>query len=149
MTPTTQRALREAIATAIEGIEPAEDNHPSDPWKRTRQVKDCQGPGPRTFMVRFLPAVRAEDGFSGDGFDVDADLEIWTSYVGLPDDDDAPTIDDDARQLYSTLVDLRDPITNGLSPAVHVGWVYENDTPGLVWGYHLFRVRYLVADNAL
>lgn len=146
MQPTTQRIVREAFATAILGIDPDDDNRPDSPWHRVRSINDVKGPAIRTFLVRFLPGAPVEDGLYGDGWEQEAECQIWTGYGGLEDDEDGPTIDDDGRQLYCTLVDIRDPVTNGLLPVKWLGWAYEDDTPGAVHGYHRFTVRYLVAD---
>lgn len=147
MTPTTQRILREAFATAIAAIEPTDENHPTFRWHRVRGVKEVPG-GVRTFLVRFLPGAAVEDGLFGDGWEQIAECQIYASYGDLGDDDDGPTIDEDGRQLYCTLVDLIDPQTDGLCPVVYLGWDYEEDQPGKVWGCHKFNVRYLVADQA-
>lgn len=147
MTPTDQRTLREAVAAAVLSITPRNTNMPEHPWSRVGQVRDVPG-GIRNFFVRFLPADSVhENGNVGNGYDTTATLQIWASYVGLPDDEDGPTIDEDARQIYLALVDLIDPATDGLSPVTHTGWSFEEERAGHVWGYHSFRVPYLVSDT--
>lgn len=147
MNPTHQRTLREAIASAVAAIAPEDHNLPEFPWNRVFQIKDVPG-GVRNFFVRLLPADSiSENGNVGSGWEVDATIQIWASYKGLPDDEDGPTIDDDQRQIYLALVDLVDPLTDGLSPVLHSGWVFEEEAAGHVWGFHSFRMRYLVADE--
>ncbi len=148
MLPTHQRLLREAIAEAIIATDPQSWNLPEHVWHRTRSINDVKGTC-RTFLVRTLPGEPVGDeGMSGDGFEDECELQIWAGYANLGDDEDGPTIDEDGRQLYCVLVDLRDPVTNGMLPVVWVGWNYEDDTPGAAYGYHRYKLRYLVADVA-
>jgi len=148
MQPTTQLRIREVVATAIEAITPIDENRPTEVWRRVRAIKDVPGPAIRTFLVRSLPGEAVQDGLYGDGWEQSAVFQIWTSYMGLGDDDDAPAIDEDGRQLYCTLVDLIDPQTDGLIAVVAGGWQYEDDLPGKSWGFHSFTIRYLVSDQA-
>lgn len=150
MRHTTLLRLREVFAEAVltlNGRQSYED-HRDAVWHRVHQIKDVPSTAARTFFLRLTPGeVVGEDGFSGDGWDQEAILEIWTSYCGLEDDEDGPIIDEDKRQLYCLFVDLADPVNDGLHPVKLLPWTYEIDEPGKVYGYHSFLVRYLVADT--
>jgi hypothetical protein len=149
MQTTTQLALREILATTIEATTPGDDFLPTEVWKRVRGVREIEGPGIRTFLLRTLPGEPVQDGIYGDGMEWRCEVQVWTSYAGLADDEDGPIIDEDSRQLYCRMVDMIDPTTDGfvaVEPAF--GWQYEDDAPGKAYGYHRYLVRYLVSDQA-
>lgn len=151
MEPTTLRTLRESLAEVILATTPsyAELREPENGWKRVRQIADVAGSPVRTFLARFLPGEPVEDGFYGDGWEQEADLQVWVSYANLPDDEDGCVIDEDARQLTCRFLDLLAPsIVDGLLPVKYRGWSYVDDDPGKAYGYMTFAVRYLVSDRA-
>ncbi len=147
MTPTTLYAIREVVAAAILAITPDHPEHQDARWNRVRSINDVQGNSLRNFLVRLLPSTETSESFYGDGESHEADLQVWACYGGLEDDADGPMIDEDARQLYHRLVLTIDPANPGIEAYTPIGWTYEDDAPGHVYGYHLFRVRFLAADT--
>lgn len=153
MTPTTPLLVREAIAAAVLTITPDHADSQDLRWNRVRSVRECQGTAVRNFMVRLMPSEELTDSFFGDGRTVGAVVQIWTCYGGLPDDDDGIIIDSDRRQLYLALVDTVDPTAepssgqSGIQSYTPAGWVYEDDTPGKVYGHHDFVVRWLESGD--
>lgn len=140
--------VREACATIILGIgTPAHPERQDAVWSRVRSIKDVPG-GLRTFLVRSLASEEVTEDLYGDGYARASIIQIWTSYAGCPDDDDGPLIDDDSRQLYYHLESSgTDPETPGVIRWVPVGWTYEDETPGKVWGYHAFLCTFLASDE--
>lgn len=149
MQATTLLAAREVIATAVLSLNGriTHPEHRDHLWNRVRSIKDIDGAALRNFLVRCLPATEATDGIYGDGREVDSVIEIWTCYGGIEDDADGPMIDADARQLYLALVETLDPANDGISAFTPTGWVYEDDAPGKVYGYHTFVLRFLHSDT--
>jgi hypothetical protein len=148
MEPTTQRVLRESLAEVILGTVP-NDSAVDFPWVRVRQISEVAGATARTFLARFLPGEPVDDGLYGDGWEQEADLQIWVSYANMLDDEDGPFIDEDARQLTCRFLDLLSPAqVNGLLPVKYRGWSAVVDDPGKSYGYMTFAVRYLVSDRA-
>lgn len=147
MTPTTLRALRVSIDSIIESVTPDHPDLVDHPWARVRAIDDLRGPAIRAFMSRFLVGNWVEDGIFGAGHESMAELRIYTGYIGLPQDEDGGIIDADRRQLTVALLDSVDPVITGLIHAAYSGWTYEDETPGSVWGYHSFEIRWLAADD--
>lgn len=140
--------IREATASLILGMgTPAHPERQDQTWNRVRSVKDVPG-AVRNFLVRPMPSEEVTDGIYGDGYERVSVVQIWTGYSGIEDDADGAMISDDARQLYYHLVHSgTDPQTTGIRCWVPLPWVYEDDTPGKVWGYHQFLCYFLASDE--
>lgn len=146
MTPTTLLAVREAVATIILATVPSHAEHRDAIWSRVRAIKDVPG-GLRTFLVRPLPADETTDGIYGDGYEMVSVIQIWASYAGIEDDADGVMITADLRQLYNRLVlSATDAAVTGIVKWIPIGWTYEDETPGKVWGYHAFACHFLASD---
>lgn len=150
MQASTLLAMREAVATAIAGILGSQSHaeRRDERWHRVRAIADVASASPRTFMVRCMASVVDETGLYGDGMAAASLVQVWTSYAGLPDDDDGPMIDEDGRQIYCRLSAILDPTTPGLIAFQPQGWVYEDEAPGKVWGYHALLMTFLQSDDA-
>jgi hypothetical protein len=149
MTPTNLLLVRDACATVILGMgAPAHSEHREAVWNRVRAVREVEGTL-RNFLVRPLPAEEdLETAYYGDGIGMKSVVQIWTGYCGIEDDADGPMISDDMRQLYYHLSDSgTDPTVNGIVHWIPLGWTYENETPGKVWGYHAFLCSFLASDE--
>lgn len=148
LTPTTLLAVREGCAAVITAMgTPAHAEYQDAPWNRVRSVKEVPG-AMRNYLIRPLPSDEVTETHPyGDGYTRVSTIQIWTSYANLADDEDGVVISDDARQLYYHLDSNRAAQPDGVIHWVPVGWTYEDETPGKVWGYHAFQVYFLASDE--
>lgn len=147
MQTTTQRLIREDFVGRILALTPSYPEY-GYPWKRVRALSDVPGSEIRNFLLYFLPGQPVSDGLYGDGIEHVASIRVYANYQGLQEDEDGPLIDEDFRQLWLTLETRVDPIVPGLISVQPGGpFIFEDDTPGHLWGYHQIDIHYLAPDT--
>lgn len=145
MPTTTQRALRTALIPVITAITPEHTYKLAERWRPVQSVSDVPG-GLRTFYLHMMPGDDNYAGCWGGGREKACELRVYTGYGSLDESDHEGQIDEDASNLFLALDYVRDPQVAGLWSVRTLGWQYEEDVDGSVWGYHAFEIGYLVDD---
>ena len=144
MTPTTATTLRGQFRTAVEGITPTYAEHQDKIWRYTPRPDEVATPEMRVFTILAEPA-EAEDpdvAVYGGGVSYSYTLQVMASYSDLPLIEDEAIVDEDARDLWLALDDVKASNT-GLIDVSFPSWTTDASTEdGFVYGVFSFEVRY-------
>lgn len=147
MPTTTASALRASLVSTVAAISPTNAYKRGSLWRPVQSVSDVPGGAVRNFYLRIEPGTDFYDGVWGDSREKAAEMRIYTCYASLDETDLEGVIDEDSSNLFVAFDYRRDPQIAGFWDVRTVGWSFEDDTPGHVWGYHLFDIRYLVSHE--
>lgn len=152
VTPTTLRAVANALADRIRQVTPTFPLFRDHPWTAVPRVLDVPGQRLRLYCCEWDPPEPVYDGLWGDdALQHKANLRVFVNYRGLPELDDdlqdvhaeMPTAD--ANDLLIALLDGQDPVVPGLIDVLKVTWTWEEAEPGHAWGAHHFEVHFMLA----
>lgn len=144
MTPTTARALRSQFRSAIEGITPTYAEFQDHKWVYAESPEDVPGPAIRTFALLsdVAEAEPPDIAVMGGGISYAFTLQVMVTYGALPLTDDEQIIEEDARDLWLALDDVKASNT-GLIDVSYPAWGNEAAvSDGNVHGFFEFEIRY-------
>lgn len=144
----TTQELRDAFADAIEAIVPKMAHEAGSPWLYTPSERSLgrpllKGTALRSFDLVFGPGMRSRLWQGGIGSAWKCELQIHTSYRGVPADLLDHAIVQDAVDLDRALARLRDPTVPGFCDAV-MGppRMFDVDDEGNAVVAHVFEIHY-------
>ena len=141
MTPTTVRALEDALTGVMLALVPHETPRGDRVWVQVEHPDKVEGASLRRFYLEIQdPLARFGGAYGPDGMEHDATLMVWAAYTNMKHRELSALRGQDANDIHTAFDTIRDPITPGLVSVEPNGWIAENDEQGKAWGAHSYAL---------